>query len=161
MQINRVRLQKLLTERINTVFYLLIMIQRIYAVRQCFNLTLSMLLSLTSGDHMGNVVLNNKLIGARIMHRRKTRGYTQEQLSEKIGYSKNHLSSVERGICVPTTQLIFKICAVLGETPDYYLIGRSNSKTKEIEALVESLPESEQKMVAILLKTYIENRQIV
>lgn len=105
--------------------------------------------------------MNNKLIGARIMHRRKTRGFTQEQLSEAIGYSKNHLSSVERGVCIPTTQLIFKICAVLGETPDYYLIGRANGKTKEIAALIETLPEDEQRMLSALLKTYIDNRDKV
>jgi len=103
------------------------------------------------------VKLNKKLIGTRIMQRRKACGYTQEQLSEKIDYSKNHISSVERGICVPTTQFIFKICSVLGETPDYYLIGKANGQTNETARLIESLPPDAQMITRKLIETYIEN----
>lgn len=95
------------------------------------------------------------------MQRRKACGYTQEQLSEKIDYSKNHISSVERGLCVPTTQFIFKICEVLGETPDYYLIGKSNSQTNEIAKLIESLPRNAQVITQKLIETYIENMDII
>lgn len=91
------------------------------------------------------------------MQRRKACGYTQEKLSEKIDYSKNHISSVERGLCIPTTQFIFKICEVLGETPDYYLIGKSNSQTNEIAKLIESLPRNAQVITQKLIETYIEN----
>lgn len=101
--------------------------------------------------------LNKKLIGTRIMQQRKACGYTQDQLSEKIDYSKNHISSVERGVCVPTTQFIFKICNVLEETPDYYLIGKANGKTTEIASLIESLPLDAQEITCTLIKTYIEN----
>ena len=92
--------------------------------------------------------LNKVLIGTRIMQQRKACGYTQEQLSEKIDYSKNHISSVERGLCVPTTQFIFKICEALGETPDFYLIGKTNRQTDEIAKLIESLPCSGREMAA-------------
>lgn len=56
------------------------------------------------------------------MQRRKALGLTQEELSEQIGLSKNHLSNIERGIYLPTTQAVMQICTALGETPDYYLI---------------------------------------
>ena len=92
--------------------------------------------------------LNKVLIGTRIMQQRKACGYTQEQLSEKIDYSKNHISSVERGLCVPTTQFIFKICEALGETPDFYLIGKTNRQTDEIAKLIESLPCSGREIIA-------------
>lgn len=57
------------------------------------------------------------------MTKRKECGLSQETLAEIIGYSKNHLSSVERGKYTPTTNFIIAICNALGETPDYYLIG--------------------------------------
>lgn len=101
--------------------------------------------------------LNKKLIGIRIMQKRKALGYTQEELSEMINYSKNHISSVERGVCVPTTQFIFRLCSLLGETPDYYLIGKSNEKTNEMVRLIESLPEGSQDVACKLIETYIEN----
>lgn len=106
------------------------------------------------GDKMK---LNKILIGTRIMQQRKACGYTQEQLSEKIDYSKNHISSVERGLCVPTTQFIFKICDTLGETPDFYLIGKTNTQTNEIVKLIESLPQDTQNLTLKLIETYIDN----
>lgn len=38
--------------------------------------------------------IDKKLIGIRIMTKRKECGLSQETLAEIIGYSKNHLSSV-------------------------------------------------------------------
>lgn len=105
--------------------------------------------------------LDKKMIGIRIMQRRKACGYTQEQLAERIDFSKNHLSSVERGVCIPTTKFIFKICDVLGETPDYYLIGKANGETDEVTELVRSLPYDTQKMVGKLIETYIENTRSI
>ena len=101
--------------------------------------------------------LDKKLIGSRIMQQRKACGYTQEQLAELVGLSKNHISSVERGISVPTTQFIFKICQVLGETPDYYLIGKANDWTDRIDALIRSLPPDAQRITEKLIETYIES----
>lgn len=39
-----------------------------------------------------------KQIGHRIQYLRKRRGLTQEQLSEMIDISPNHLSAIERGV---------------------------------------------------------------
>lgn len=91
------------------------------------------------------------------MQRRKALSLTQEQLAEKVGFSKNHISSVERGKYTPTTQLIFRICDVMGETPDYYLIGKPSGETDKATDLVKRLPPHSQKMAYILIKAYIEN----
>ena len=53
------------------------------------------------------------------MQRRKALKMTQEELAEQVGLSKNHLSNIERGVYLPTTQLVLRLCAVLGETPDF------------------------------------------
>lgn len=90
------------------------------------------------------------------MQRRKELGYTQEELAEKIGFSKNHLSSVERGKYVPTTQFVFQICNALGESPDYYLIGRITEESSELNNLIKSLPQHEQKILCKLLHAYID-----
>ena len=91
------------------------------------------------------------------MQKRKSCGYTQEQLAERIGFSKNHISSVERGIYTPTTQFIFRLCDELGETPDYYLIGRSNGKTDRITDLIKGLSPKTQDIMCRLIETYIES----
>ncbi len=100
---------------------------------------------------------SKQLIGLRIMQRRKELGLSQEKLAEKLGISKNHLSNIERGKQIPTTECIFKICSAMGNTPDYYLVGTPTSETDEIVKLIKTLPKDKQQGVIKLLKFYIDN----
>ena len=90
------------------------------------------------------------------MQKRKEKGFNQEELSEKIGLSKNHLSSIERGKHVPTTKFIFAICNVLCETPDYYFLGKISDTGDEFTDLIKQLPPDSQNMLKALLKTYLK-----
>lgn len=103
--------------------------------------------------------MNNpkKLIGLRIMQRRKELGLSQEKLAEKLGISKNHLSNIERSVYIPTVECIFKICEAMGNTPDYYLIGTPSNETDEIVKLIKTLPRDKQQGIIKLLKFYIDN----
>lgn len=89
------------------------------------------------------------------MTKRKENGYSQEQLAELIGFSKNHLSNIERGKYTPTTSFIFEICNALGETPNYYLIGNPSPNTDKITETIKILPENKQKILLKLLECYI------
>ncbi len=100
---------------------------------------------------------SKRLIGLRIMQRRKELGLSQEKLAEKLGISKNHLSNIERGKYIPTTELIFKICKTMGNTPDYYLIGTPVAETDEMLKLIKTLPKDKQQGIVKLLQFYIKN----
>lgn len=89
------------------------------------------------------------------MIKRKEKGISQEELSEMIGYSKNHISNIERGKYVPTTAFVFEICNTLGETPDYYLIGNATETTDKITSLSKTLPEYSQNILLKLIELYI------
>ena len=89
------------------------------------------------------------------MTKRKEKGLSQEDLSEKIGFSKNHISNIERGKYIPTTAYLFAICNALGETPDYYLIGSPTKETDRITALIKTLPDYNQTILLKLLELYI------
>ena len=104
-----------------------------------------------------NMEPEGKLIGIRIMQKRKEAGLTQEQLSEEIGLSKNHLSGIERGKYLPTTQCIFKICSALGETPDYYLIGSIRDGNNRITGLFAQLPKSAQDLAIKFIEDYLQS----
>lgn len=99
--------------------------------------------------------INKKLVGIRIMQRRKAKGLTQEDLSEQIGISKNHLSGIERGVYLPTISTIIKICNILGFSPDYYLIGQISIDEDEFTGLIRQLPGNEQIVLKKLLETYL------
>ncbi len=100
--------------------------------------------------------INKKLIGTRIMQRRKAKGLTQENLAEQIGLSKNHISNIECGKYLPTTSCLFQICNIWGATPDYYLIGRITEETDKISNLVRSLPTRSQTILYRLVEAYLE-----
>ena len=73
-------------------------------------------------------------MGKRIARRRKQLKMKQNYFAEEVGISNNHLSSIECGKSTPSLDLFIKICAQLGVTPDYLLLGsgRSNNIPKEI-----------------------------
>lgn len=98
---------------------------------------------------------NKKMVGDRIKRRRNASGITQEKLAEQIGMSKNHLSNIERGRYLPNITTIQLICNILGETPDYYLIGKVSSETDGILQLIRSLSEDSQRVLYKLLETYL------
>lgn len=97
-----------------------------------------------------------ELVGIRIMHKRKEHGYSQEQLSELINISKNHLSSIERGHNLPTVKVTHNICNVLGGSLDYYYCGKIKSETEEeIIKTFQKLSQTEQENTLFLLNAYI------
>ncbi len=101
--------------------------------------------------------VDKKLIGRRVRHRREAADLSQDQLAEKLGLSKNHISSIECGKSLLTTKRLLALCDVLGETPDYYLIGEITPETDAITTLVKRLSPKEQKMLLRFLTTYLEN----
>ena len=91
------------------------------------------------------------------MQKRKEKGYTQEELAELLGISNGHLSCVERGCYLPTTQNLFKLCDILGETPNYYLIEEISVKREtNIIYLIKTLPENYQKAIENSVKSLVD-----
>ena len=90
------------------------------------------------------------------MQRRKALGLSQEELAEQVGLSKNHISNIECGKSMPTTRFILQICSILGETPDYYLIGKITEETDRISELVKRLPDKSQYVLCRVLEIYLD-----
>lgn len=103
--------------------------------------------------------INPKLVGIRIMQKRKEYSYSQEKLAELIDISKNHLSSIERGHNLPTIKTAAKICNTLDGTLDYYYFGKIEEQNKsEIIQLFQQLTQAEQKTAMELMDTYIRSK---
>ena len=101
--------------------------------------------------------IDKTLIGIRIKLKRKEHGLSQEELAEKIGFSKNHLSGIECGKNTPTLPFLFAICNALGETLDYYALGHSTDTTDKIDALIRGLPENHQTIMLNIIECYISS----
>ena len=65
--------------------------------------------------------MNQIKIGRFIADERKRKGYTQKQLSEKLGISDKTISKWERGNGFPEVSLLLPLCDELEITVNYYL----------------------------------------
>lgn len=104
-----------------------------------------------------NMDVDKKLVGRRVRHLREAADLSQDQLAEKLGLSKNHISSIECGKSLLTTKRLLALCDVRGGTPDYYLIGEITPETDAITMLVKRLSPKEQQILLRLLTAYLEN----
>ena len=78
----------------------------------------------------------NIRIGANIQAVRERANYTQEQLSEMIGVTPNHLSAIERGASGASLETIEKLCKFFGVSADYLFFGEraQSGVTEDIAA---------------------------
>jgi transcriptional regulator with XRE-family HTH domain len=55
-----------------------------------------------------------KLVGRNVARLRLARGWTQEQLAERSGFSQQYLSGLERGLRNPTVVSVQELALALG-----------------------------------------------
>lgn len=86
----------------------------------------------------------NKLLGDRIKALRSAQNFTQEQVADQIGVSRQKYARIENGVNSVTLDILSKIAKVLGvtvgditrvldETPDViYRAGEESTSSKKI-----------------------------
>ena len=97
----------------------------------------------------------NERVGGRFKEAREKRGWTQKELADKVGYSFNYISEVERGISFPRLDRLIKILNALDISPNYVLCDVLNEVPKEyfseIEGRLHGLSVDKQRKVLALL----------
>lgn len=101
------------------------------------------------------------LIGKRIKEHRKKNKLTQEQLSEKLGISKNHLSAIERGVYRVQIETLVMIINCLGCTADDLFCDVIDKgymiKSSRLSEKIEKLSPEEQNRILAVVDTLVEN----
>lgn len=95
----------------------------------------------------------NWRIGANIQAVREQARYTQEQLSERLGVTPNHLSAVERGAAGASLELIERLCLTLGVSADYLFFGKAdgdNTIIRLAQQLNDNAPEHREQVKKVL-----------
>lgn len=69
-----------------------------------------------------------RLVGENFARLRKACGLTQEQVSERSGFSQQYLSGLEKGYRNPTVITLFELATCLETTPDEFLRGVTPDK---------------------------------
>ena len=97
------------------------------------------------------------IIGKRIKQTRKAKGYTQEQLAEKMNVSIAYLSKVETGKIHLNLERLSEICGLLEVTEGEILNGVSNHSAhylqSEFNDLLNRCSPKDQKLIFHLAET--------
>ena len=94
-------------------------------------------------------------IGKKIQTIRKSNGYTQEQLAEKVEVSVRYISDVEQDRAKPSYEVLVKICNIfkisLDQVFSEYLSVTDNKTLAYPLAGYESLSETDKKTIEYLI----------
>lgn len=78
-------------------------------------------------------------IGRRIAKRRRELNLKQAIVEERADIGYKYLSSIERGISIPSTEVIMRLAEALDTTPDEFLVGTSRKSGEEWKAAAQYL----------------------
>ena len=108
--------------------------------------------------------LKLSLVGEKIKVARIEKRFTLEQLSERIGISRNFLWEIEAGRKAPSIQTLYNIGKELKISIDY-ILGLSNDikwidnkDEQKLNLFTNKLDEKERIMLNKLLEAYFENK---
>ena len=98
-------------------------------------------------------------IGRFIAERRKKASLTQMQLAEKIGITDKAISKWERGIAMPDTSIMLKLCDILGISVNELLCGEKidmeNNNQKNEQLFLDMAKELERKNKTVWTSMWI------
>ena len=83
--------------------------------------------------------LDYKAIGTRIAQRRKQLGLKQSEVEEAADIGFKYLSNLERGISIPSTEVIRRLALALDTTPDEFLVGTARQGEEGWKDIAELL----------------------
>ena len=83
--------------------------------------------------------LDYKAIGTRIAQRRKQLGLKQSEVEEAADIGFKYLSNIERGISIPSTEVIMRLALALDTTPDEFLVGTTRQGEEGWKDIAELL----------------------
>jgi len=105
--------------------------------------------------------LDYKEIGRRIARRRKELGLTQAETEERAEIGFGYLTSIERAVSIPSTEVVMRIAIALETTPDEFLVGTVRHKDggwKNVAELLRNMDEKQLSMAKSFLTWLSEQR---
>ena len=105
---------------------------------------------------MGKLELDKKNMGLRIRRARERKGWTREQLAEKMELSVNAVAFIELGQSGTKLENLMKLCKLLDLNADYILFGKASPEVESIAALLRDRDERIQKIAEHTIRAMLE-----
>ncbi len=102
-------------------------------------------------------------ISSRIKFRRKSLGYTQEEISEKLGLSHSHYTKIENAISSPSLDTLVNISKLLGLSLDFIVFGEEQKNDYDFTKLnniINDLKYNNSQKISDL-KTFIKLLELI
>lgn len=101
-------------------------------------------------------------IGKRIAARRRKLKLKQAEVSERADISTTYMSSIERAISIPSTEVIMRLAIALDTTPDEFLVGTARFENDEWRNVAELLRPMDIKHLAMAksLLTWVSEQKL-
>jgi transcriptional regulator with XRE-family HTH domain len=96
------------------------------------------------------------ILGTNVKTRRERMRLTQEELSEKVGVSKNTISAIEKGEKFAHAKTLFYLAKAL-KTEVYELLKPENVYPDKASDIIANYSDEVREAVGKLEKTYMEN----
>lgn len=93
--------------------------------------------------------LDYKEIGHRIARRRKQLRLKQTEVEERADIGYKYLSSIERGLSIPSTEVVMRLALALDTTPDEFLVGTVRQNGEEWKNVAELLRDLDPKQLKL------------
>ena len=93
-------------------------------------------------------------IGKRIANRRKQLKLKQAEVEEKADIGYKYLSNIERGLSIPSTEVIMRLALALETTPDEFLVGTARDtgeRWREVAELLRDMDDRHLELAGSLL----------
>ena len=103
--------------------------------------------------------LDYQEIGRRIAHRRKQLKLKQAETEERAGFAYKYLSNIERGVSIPSTEVIMRLSLALETTPDEFLVGtvrKQDERWKDVAEQLRTLNDKQLKLIESLIPWALE-----
>lgn len=103
--------------------------------------------------------LDYQEIGRRIAHRRKQLKLKQSETEERAGIAYKYLSNIERGVSIPSTEVIMRLSLALETTPDEFLVGtvrKQDERWKDVAEQLRTLNDKQLKLIESLIPWALE-----
>ena len=94
----------------------------------------------------------NVTIGKRLKEARAKYGVSQADLCESTGLTKNHISTVERGLSQASIKMLLGYCEKLGITPNEILGYDNISMVPELKEVLSCMDTEQQQRVLDMIK---------
>ena len=106
-------------------------------------------------------MIDRIMLGAAIRAARLKKGYTQEQLAEKVEITPTHEKHIESGHRLPSVEVLFSIAQALDLSLDNIVFPEQDSgsgRLREVQIMLSQCSERELAIMLDVARSLVQNR---